>query len=243
MFRILGEAIVILRRRWLLFSAIILTVWLPGNLLADFLGYYVFTDSEVWKQMRVTTWIEGIFGPIYIGALVYALARLKQGQEVDYGEAMAAGLKNWGRLFAARLFAGFIVILGLIALVVPGVIFLIRYAFLDSVVVLEGMEAGKARLRSSDLTKGRRWKIFGAAVVFYIAFGVIAFLLYLPQSIADQLNVMAYDVVMDCILDLVFAVIQIAIFLFYWEARTDAEATARAAENNQHSQADVQPAV
>ena len=74
MFRKLGEAVIILRRSWLLFSGIILTVWLPGNLLVNYLAYYVFPDLGALKQARATMWIEGIFGPVYIGAMVYALS-------------------------------------------------------------------------------------------------------------------------------------------------------------------------
>ncbi len=209
-----------------MFSAIILTVWLPGNLLADFLQYYVFGEEEIFRQMRVTMWIEGIFGPIYIGAMVYALSRLKQGQEVAYGEAMAVGLKNWGRLFAARFVAGLIIILGLIALVVPGILFLLRYAFLDCAVVLEGTDAGQARVRSTKLTQGMRGQIFLAAVVFFIGFSVLSFLLYLPQAFADQLNVLPFDVVVDCLLDIAFAVLQVTIFLYYWEAKTNEQGEA-----------------
>jgi hypothetical protein len=226
MFRKLWEAVIILRRSWLLFSGIILTVWLPGSLLVNYLAYYVFPDLEALKQVRATMWIEGIFGPVYIGAMVYALSRLKQGQSVSYREAMSVGIKNWGRLFAARFYVGVITALGLIALVVPGVVIAVRYALLDCVIILEEGEAGKARDRSSDLTKGRRWQIFWAAVVFFIAFALLSFLLYLPQSIAEPLNVMAYDVVMDCLLDVVYGVIQITMFLYYWEAKADEESDA-----------------
>lgn len=226
MFRKLGEAVIILRRRWLLFSAIILTIWLPGNLLVSFLNYHVFPDEEGLKAIRATMWIEGIFGPVYIGAMVYALSRLKQGCDVTYKEAMTVGFKNWGRLFVARLCAGFVIALGLIALIVPGIVFLVRYALLDCVVVLEGTDGGKARTRSTDLTKGQGWQIFLAVVVFFIAFALLGFLLYLPQGIAEPLNVMAYDVVVDCLLDVVYAVIQITMFLFYWEAKTKEQGAA-----------------
>ena len=221
MFRKLGEAVVILTERPFLFSAIILTVWLPGNVLVDYLGHYVLHSEDLFKQIRVTMWIETIFGPIYIGAMVYALARLKEGRDVSYLEAIAVGFKNWGRLFAARFVAGLLIVLGLVALIVPGIVLLVRYALLDCVVVLEGAPTTTARARSTLLTAGRRWQIFWAAVVFICAFIALSFLVYFPQSLAEQLNVMAYDVVADCFSDLAFAVIQITMFLFYWEARTD----------------------
>ena len=54
------------------------------------------------RSFRVGSLIEGVFGPIYRGALVYALAQLKDGWRPTYFEAMSVGLRNWGRLFSVR---------------------------------------------------------------------------------------------------------------------------------------------
>ena len=226
-----GEAVHLLRTNLRLFSAIILTVWLPGNLLMNFLTYYVFPEDEWAKQIRLNMWIEGLFGPIYIGAMVHALSKLKQGHAVNYAEAMSVGFKNWGRLFAARFITGCIVLLGLMALIVPGVIFLARFAVLDPVVVLEGAESKAARARCLVLTTGIRGQIVLSAVVFFIGFILCSFLIYLPQSFFDQLDGMTYDVLADCLLDVIYAVIQIVMFLFYWEAKTSE--VSRVDESNQ----------
>ena len=82
-----------------LFAALILTVWLPGRILVNYLEPV--TDASggtaFLGAMRMTMWIEGIFGPIYAGALVFALFRIKSGRPVSYWEAIATGFKKWGR--------------------------------------------------------------------------------------------------------------------------------------------------
>ncbi|MGH8622995.1 MAG: hypothetical protein ACRET3_12720, partial [Burkholderiales bacterium] len=60
-----AEAIRLLRANIGLFSSIILTVWLPGNVLVNHLTYNVLSEEEIILPLRITVWIEGIFGPIY----------------------------------------------------------------------------------------------------------------------------------------------------------------------------------
>ena len=99
MLRKLAEATRLLCTNLGLFSAIILTVWLPGNVLANYLAFYVYTDDELSRTMRFTNMFEGIFGPIYVAAMIHALSKIKGGQRPRYLESMAVGFRNWGRLF------------------------------------------------------------------------------------------------------------------------------------------------
>nr|WP_143547731.1 hypothetical protein [Rhodopirellula sp. SM50] len=213
-----AEAVRLLSNHLVLFSAIILTVWLPGNLLINYLAYYVYSEDEIVNLMRSTMWIEGIFGPIYIGAMIHVLWKLKTGEYVSYSEAIGVGIRNWGRLFAARLVAGLIITLGFIVFLIPGIVLQVRYALLDSAVVLDGAGAHRATVRSTELTVGMRWQIFFAAILFFVPYLFLSFAIYLPVDLYPQLDTMATSVVMDCFLDIVYAIIQIVMFLFYWEA-------------------------
>jgi len=212
-----SEALRLLRRHLGLFSAIILTIWLPGNILINYIAHNVEGTSDV-GFMNLTMWIAAIFGPIYIGALVYSLFQIKSGRAVTYKEAMAVGLRKWGSLFAARFVAGMLIGLGFIALIIPGIILAVRYSLLDAAVILENKGTSESRARSTDLTIGRRWQIFGATILLFIPFMILSFAIYLPLGFFESLNIMPVKIVLDCILDIAYAVIQIVIFLFYWES-------------------------
>ena len=214
-----SEALAILWRNLGLFTAIILTVWLPGNILINFVAYN-YPEVSAMGFMRLTMLIigiEGAFGPIYIGALVYALYQIKMGRTVNYKEAMSVAFRKWGSLFAARFVAGLIMGLGFIALIIPGIILAVRYSLLEAAVIVEDKGTSESRARSIDLTAGRRWQIFWAAILFFIPFMIVSFIIYLPLGF-ESLNVMPVEVALDCILDVGFAVIQIVVFLFYWES-------------------------
>jgi hypothetical protein len=202
----------------LLFSAIVLTVWLPGNLLVNYLTYHVYAEDDFVGVIRSAVWIEGIFGPIYVAAMIHALWQLKSGQRTRYSEAIAAGFRSWGRLFAARFVASLLIMLGFIALIVPGIVLCVRYALLDSPVVLEEAGTAKARQRSAELTVGVRWQILCAGLLWFVAFLVLSSLVSLPVVLLPQFDTMAIAVVLDCFLDVAYAVIQIVMFLYYWEA-------------------------
>jgi uncharacterized membrane protein len=186
--------------------------------LANYLAFYVYTDDEVSRMMRFGSVFEGIFGPIYVAAMIHALSKIKGGERPRYLESMAVGFRNWGRLFVVRLLAGFLIVLGCIALIVPGIVLSVRYALLDPVVVMEGAGSDEARRRSTELTKGFRWQIFWVWILYFVGFILIWFLMYLPFNYFPELDTMATGVVMDCVLDVVFAIPQITMFLYYWQA-------------------------
>jgi hypothetical protein len=229
-----AEAFRLLWRHLGLFTVIILTVWLPGNLLLDWVAYFFHgsSDTNTLRVMKASMWIGGIFGPLYIAALVYALFEIKSGRKVTYGEARAVGLKKWGPLFAARAVAGILILVGLVALIVPGVVLAVRYSLLDAVVVLEESKvATDARTRSTRLTSKRRWQIFGAAALFFPLYMVGSVILYLPLGFVEALDIVPVEVVFDCVLNIAYAVIQIVIFLFYWEAISEEKGANDAAPN------------
>lgn len=223
------EAISLLRSNIRLFSLIILTIWLPGNIIINYLDYYVFYGEDFVDLTRVSMSIEGIFGPIYIGALIYALSRLKQYQVVTYTEAITTGFRNWGRLWWAQFVAGLIITLGFIALIVPGIVLTIRYMLIDSAVILEGADASESRKRSSELTAGKGWQIFWAYVLFLFVITIFSFIVYVPVGVMielgfiEQLSSMIICIVIDCVLDVIYAIIIIVMFLFYWESKDDDE--------------------
>ena len=233
MFKRIGEAIGLLVKHFWLFTAIIFTVWLPGNILCNVVNYYV-THQDLALSLKLPMWIEGIFGPIYIGAMVFALFEIKSGRPVTYRQAMAVGFQKWGSLFAARFVAGFFMLLGLLALVIPGLVLAVRYNFLDEAVIIEGKGTTASRLRSIELTSGWRWQIFGSACLLFVAFIILNSAVYVPVGLFDVLDCAPVGIILDCLVDIPYAVIQIVMFLFYWDAvqkrqrEADAEAANRA---------------
>jgi hypothetical protein len=133
MFGKLAEATHLLLSNIALFTLIVLTVWLPGNLVIEYLAFNVWSEDDVLPYVKLGWWIEALFGPLYVGALLFAANQRKRGEKVGYLDAMAVGFQNWARLIVARFAAGLIILLGFIALVVPGIVLTVRYALLEAI--------------------------------------------------------------------------------------------------------------
>ncbi len=212
-FRLLGENLG-------LFALITLTVGLPANIVVEQFAINGQAGQEL-DTVRIGQILQGLFGPISVGALVYAIARRLDGERVGYAEAMGVGFRNWGRLFAANFFAGLFILLGCIALLVPGIILMVRYSLLAPVVILE--RAARPRERSTNLAKGRGWSIVGAAVLFYCLYGIgfysVVFGLEYVQQIVQGLEGIWINVGIQCLFDILEVAMTIVIVLFYGEAR------------------------
>lgn len=125
-----------------------------------------------------------------------------------------------GAFSLARLAAGILILLGLALLIVPGLILAVRYSLLDEAVILENKGPLESKSRSVELTAGRRWKIFGAAALFYIVYMFISVVMGAIFGLAG-LDSMLPNVLLSCVLDIISCVLYIVMFLFYWEATQD----------------------
>jgi len=212
------ESIRLLASNFLLFSAIVLTIWLPANLWINHQLFHA-ENLDIRSLYKLGPMIETGLGPICSGALIFALWQIKLGQQVSYREAMAVGFKKWVPLFKARFVAEILIILGLIGLIVPGIVLMVRYSLLAPAVVLEGRDVEGSRARSIELTKGQRWKILGAGLVTLLLTLASSELLNMASEAVPILwSSQAYRVVIDCISDILISLIQIVMFLFYWDA-------------------------
>jgi len=230
---ILGETFRLLARHFDLFTLIVLTVWLPGHLAINYIDFFATSkgaSDAATRGFRVGLMVEGVFGPLVVAATLGALARIKRGEPAGYAQSMRDGLAAWPRLFIARLVASALVLAGLIALVVPGVLVLVRLCFVDALVVLEGAPLGAALRASNALTAGRRRTIFWTGGPLFVAVFSLAMTLSALAGTADHFVV---QVLADCVIAVTQTVFTIAFFLFYreaWHAAAPAAPTAPAGD-------------
>jgi membrane-anchored glycerophosphoryl diester phosphodiesterase (GDPDase) len=84
--------------------------------------------------------------------------------------------KNYWNAVAANVVVGLIVGIGIIMLIVPGIIFACRLAFVPYLVIDREMELTEALNKSWEMTKGYGWDIFlmGILAFFVVILGLIA---------------------------------------------------------------------
>ena len=111
----------------------------------------------------------GVFvaGPISYGAN-WVFLKAVRGERVEIRDLFAVFQKNYWNAVIANFVVGLIVGLGIVMLIVPGIIFACRLAFVPFLVVDREMDVMDALRVSWDMTRGHGWQIFfmGFMVVY-----------------------------------------------------------------------------
>ncbi len=205
-------------------GVLVLTVWLPANLMIDQALSTSPSGDDIGLSWRLNSLVEAVFGPPLAGAVITLLAARMAGERIGALTAMRTGIGLWGRLFAARFMAGMRIFVGMIALIVPGIVLTVRYSLLDCAVVLEQKSASEGRARSAELVKGHGWQIVLLwACTSAITMGWFVVAVELQEEILGSLGGYGVTLAIGCIGDLLGQLITIGLFLYYWEGSRKVE--------------------
>jgi hypothetical protein len=115
----------------------------------------------------------GIFvaGPIGYGAS-WVFLKAVRGERVEIRDIFSVFQRNYWNAVVANIVVSVIVGLGIVMLIVPGIIFACRLAFVPYLVVDRKMDVMDALRVSWDMTRGYGWHIFFMGfLAFWIAIG------------------------------------------------------------------------
>ena len=234
---VLGETFGLLARHLHLFTLISLTVWLPTHVLLKYLEFFDPGEDPVGRVLRIVLTAQVVLDPFVVSALLSALARIKHGVPVTYWQALAEGFSAWPRLMLVRFVAilvlllpslgwviisqegpvlrlvGSVILLGLGLLIL---VLLVRFALVDSAVVLGGASPLNAWRQAADLTAGQRWSIlWTTAALFALVCGIVIASGEAFRAVPGA-NHFVVRVLVDCMLAVAQSLFTIALFLFYW---------------------------
>jgi hypothetical protein len=157
------------------------------------------------------------------GTLVNAAGQAFLGREVNIEEALRQGVGRFPRLVVTELYKWFVVGLGFIFFIIPGLILFARYFAIPATVVLEENGVGSALRRSRELAAGMKGRIVlvlvSAWLVYFLVYiSVVALVAGLTQSqlIAEGL--------MMIVSVFVYPLFFILTTLLYYDARIRKEA-------------------
>jgi hypothetical protein len=120
--------------------------------------------------------IYGLFvaGPISYGAN-WVFLKAVRGERIEIVDIFAVFKRNYWNAVVANIVVAVIVIIGIIMLIIPGIIFACRLAFVPYLVVDRQMDVMDALRVSWDMTRGYGWQIFfiGFLAFFIVILGLI----------------------------------------------------------------------
>jgi hypothetical protein len=142
-------------------AALTLVVYLPAKLLIQ-LGCYVGNvPAEGLLSYFLMEMADLALSALVIPAALYALVEQRRsGRLAGFGESLRWGRRQWGKTLWNKLKVEITVSLSLLLLVVPGMVAMVKLAFTDAVVAIEGDREAAPLERSRQLSAGHRWNIF-----------------------------------------------------------------------------------
>lgn len=136
------------------------------------LGIYTWLESQGTHAgfgSFIALLLNGVFSALSEAMIVFATFQALRSRGINPGESIARGLQRFWPVFWASVLVGIITGLGFLLLLIPGLIALCVWYVTIPACVVERLGATESMSRSSDLTAGYRWPIFGAALVVGIA--------------------------------------------------------------------------
>lgn len=198
--RILDDSFGIYRRHWRTLLLVAFAVAGPVYLVIYGVGLGWLWSGyeggpEAGEALTVGDLTEGFGGtlaqllvvtPLVTAMTIHIVRAAARGERLPAGDAVSAGLKDFGPLFLAILLVAAGVALGLLALIVPGLILAVRWVLVSQIVVIEGGRGTGALRRSFELTRGFAWHTFLVVLVVNLLVGVFTALLMVPLELGAE---------------------------------------------------------
>lgn len=121
------------------------------------------------------------------GVILAMVAHLRGGR-TTLGDVIAAGNRCFLPLLGWGIVVSVAVLVGLILLVVPGLYLAVIWSLVFVVIVLEPHRQVSATTRSAEVTRGRRWMILAALLVFVILLVGVSMAMAVGIGVAEELG-------------------------------------------------------
>ena len=173
------------------------------------------------KSSPANSWVQILLG-LVLGAvcqamIVYGTFQALRGRPVQIGQSLGIGLRRAIPVVGTSLASGIVIAIGFIVLVVPGLIAMTVFFVAEPACVVERLGPFESLGRSTELTRGYRWPVFGLAFVIGIVEVIIGAIIGAMLLHAGSL--VAYAIVMFVWGALVRAYMSVLVAIVYHDLR------------------------
>lgn len=219
----------------ILSTLIQLSILPDGTFVNDGIIYFATqSDANTFGFVRLALGFVALLASfLATGVGVRAVASAYLGQKPSIRESFAYIGRRAHSLLWISFLSLIIVVLGLIALVIPGIYLWVTFIAAVPIVVLEGVKGTKAISRSYNLTQGRWWPTFGAwfvgvfliPVVLAVATVFVLGLAASGQDLANTTSFVMFENVLSTVASLIATPLQVAVItVLYFDLRVRKEA-------------------
>jgi hypothetical protein len=165
---VISRTVSVLSRNLLPFSLVSAVANVPDLLISAFGNDSVATSAAaVWAFLGAILTI--VLNALSEAIVVYGAFEDMRGRRVDLMESTRIGLRRFFPVLGVALGVAILTGLASLLFIIPGIIVFTRWFVAMPACVVEKFGVSDSMGRSSELTKGHRWKIFGLWLVVIVA--------------------------------------------------------------------------
>src|SRR5262245_3722236 len=169
---VLNRTLSVLSRNFLTFFIVTAVAGLPsvllshGGMFAE--GTTVQNPARVFGLMLLGFFLAIVLYTLSQAIVLYGAFQDMRGRAVSLAESFQVGLRRFFPIIGLAIVVSFVVMLGFILFIVPGLALLTMWFVATPACVVEQLGPFKSMRRSADLTGGHRWRIFGLMLLLFV---------------------------------------------------------------------------
>lgn len=216
---IIDAAFQLLRRHYTQLVAVAVVALLPYIVLVAVTGG---TGTGVVSTLAILL-AQFLCAALAEAAVIVAVSDAYLEGSVDIHRSIATTAGRLPAVIMAGILRGFVVMIGVVLFIFPGIYIALRTFAITPVVVLEDKSASDALSRSWSLAKGEVWKIFVTLLLAWLIFVVLYALLLIAVGMLAANNPRVVQLVVAILMALVYPVTAVVTTLLYYDIRVRRE--------------------
>lgn len=157
----------------------------PGQPMSQDMFHTLTSALPTLGALGLIAWLVSLVANYALqAAIVYGAIASLNGRRASFAECISTGLRHWFWLLLLAIVTGVAVFFGFILLIFPALMMLTAWIVAIPAQVVERTGVFGALSRSADLTRGRRWPIFGLLVIYAIAAYIFQLVLQSVSNVA-----------------------------------------------------------
>jgi len=170
---VLNRTSSVLSRNFLTFFIVTIVAYVPLLLIPGAAGAAPEPSSISVGLIFLGVFLMLVLSLVSQAVVLYGAFQDMRGRPVNLTESLKVGLRRFLPILGLAIVMGLALMLATLLLVIPGLIlFTIWFVALPACVV-EQLGPFGSMGRSSQLTKGNRWKVFGLIIVLFLISGIV----------------------------------------------------------------------
>lgn len=173
--RVFDRATAVYTRNFLTFTLVTLIAAVPALLL---------TGGTMANPYQNQGWLLALFAILLTvmlsllsqAILVYASFQDMRGRQVNLSESLNVSLSRLVPILGLTILEGICIMIGFMLLIVPGLILITMWFVAVPACIVERTGPWQSMVRSGQLSKGHRLKIFGIILLLYIVSAVVGYI-------------------------------------------------------------------